>query len=392
LYSLSSGIARVIYDTYIGLSKRGHEILIASLTRRGSESRRNIDKLKHLDLREDVLSRIILLPSRILTVASRKGLSFVQLSLMPKIYGKNPKIINKLVKIAKKFDPDIVISELIYMGFLANRISTELGSNFIIRSHNVEMEYLSIFAPRSMHMLLKSLIQPLEQKVLSLSNKIITLSLRDAYLINEIYNLSAEFLGVPLQKPPDEFACKEDVEKLDLEPYNYFLFTGSLHKPNVVVLRELLKAAKYLESKSTLTIAVVGSISEAVPRSRPSNIKVVGIVSAKVLHSLYTYAEASIAPIFQGSGIPIKLVESLIYGLPTITTRKALLMLPGLKHGDNIFVTKDVKSFTKDIQTLVEDVELRETIKRGAQNFSQKNLNYHKILQCYELALTTSKS
>ena len=388
LRSLSTGAARVIHDTYTGLSKLSHDILIVSLSRKGDESNININELQYIDLREDILSRMFLLPFRMLTAASREGLSFLQLSIMPKIYEKSPKILNKVTKIVKKFNPDIVISELIYMGFLANRISMETCSDFIIRSHNMEAEYLSILAPNSMHILLNHLIYPLEQKILLLPSRVITLSYRDAFLFNKIYKLDAKFLGIPLRKLPEEFACERDVEKLNLKPYNYFLFTGSLHKPNILVLREVIRAAKYLESKSTITIAIAGSISKALPKSRPSNIKVLGIVPMKVLHSLYTYAEASIAPIFQGSGVAIKLVESLIYGLPTITTRKALLMLPGLKHGENIYITRNIDSFVKDVQTLVEDTQLRETIKRGAQNFSKKHLNYQKILRRYELMLT----
>lgn len=387
LRSLASGAARVIHDTYAGLTKHGHTVLLVSLSRKGSNSSTNINGFQYIDLKEDTLTHAILLPFRMLTAASREGLSFIQLSIMPKIYEKIPKTVNKVSEIVKKFEPDAVISELIYTGLLANHISTKVGAKFLIRAHNIETEYLSILAPQLTHIFLKHLIHPLEQKILSLPSKVITLSYRDAYLLNKLYNVNTEFLNVPLQKPPGEEAREEDIKKLGLEPHNYMLFVGLLHKPNIIILKALLKAAKYLESKSTLTIAIVGSVSTAVPKSKPSNIKVVGKVSSQVLHSLYTYAEVSIAPIFRGSGIAIKLVESLIYSLPTITTRKALLMLPGLKHGENIYVTKDEKSFTRDIQTLAEDIQLREALRKGAKKFSFKNLDYHNILRHYELAL-----
>ena len=206
LRSLSTGAARVIHDTYTGLSKLSHDILIVSLSRKGDESNININELQYIDLREDILSRMFLLPFRMLTAASREGLSFLQLSIMPKIYEKSPKILNKVTKIVKKFNPDIVISELIYMGFLANRISMETCSDFIIRSHNMEAEYLSVLAPNSMHILLNHLIYPLEQKILLLPSRVITLSYRDAFLFNKIYKLDAKFLGIPLRKPPEEFA------------------------------------------------------------------------------------------------------------------------------------------------------------------------------------------
>ena len=387
LRSLASGAARVIHDTYAGLTEHGHTVLLVSLSRKGSNSSTDINGFQYIDLKEDTLTRAILLPFRMLTAASREGLSFLQLSIMPKIYEKIPKTVNKVSKIAKKFEPDAVISELIYTGLLANYISTKTGAKFLIRAHNIETEYLSILAPQPTHIFLKPLIHPLEQKILSLPSKVITLSYRDAYLLNKLYNVNTEFLNVPLQKPPDEEAREEDIKKLGLEPHDYILFVGLLHKPNIIILKALLKAAKYLESKSTLTIAVAGSVSTAVPKSKPSNIKVIGKVSSQVLHSLYTYAEVSIAPIFRGSGIAIKLVESLIYGLPTITTHKALLMLPGLKHGENIYVTKDEKSFARDIQTLAEDTQLREALRKGAKKFSFKNLDYHSILRRYELTL-----
>ena len=116
--------------------------------------------------------------------------------------------------------------------------------------------------------------------------------------------------------------------------------------------------------------------------------KILNFVPDEVLRSLYCCAAISLAPIFSGSGVPIKLIESLLYEVPTIASRKAELMIPGLKHLENVIILERIGNISEALKNLYKDEDLREKVSRGARLLVEKSIGFEKTIERYYAYMT----
>ena len=104
------------------------------------------------------------------------------------------------------------------------------------------------------------------------------------------------------------------------------------------------------------------------------------------LDDLYSKTKISIAPMVSGTGMKIKTITSMSYGIPTVTTE---LGVDGFidKSNNGCLVSDNPKEFASYIEKLIEDSEFynlaqKNTIEYFKSNFSkEKNkINLEKIL------------
>lgn len=106
-------------------------------------------------------------------------------------------------------------------------------------------------------------------------------------------------------------------------------------------------------------------------------IKWLGFV--KNLDNLYDDSRVFIAPLRFGSGIKVKVVNSLYRGLPVVTTP---IGVEGLEivDGKHLLISKDEKQMAENILNLLSNNQCWSKISKESRDFSRENLSWEKTL------------
>ena len=382
LYPPVYGYSRVITDTYSAIVSQGHRVCVVSIVPKRRVGKENFNEINYVELNEplDVFTKLAI--TRALLRISRGELLFYHLSWLTKAYASQ-NIIESVRNIVRKYlgDPDIIIAETIYPGFLAEKLAEKMGVKHVIRIHNIESQYISsltkLFERKAIE-----IIGSLETNILSKAHKIYALSYKDSLTIKILYNIDATYI------PPiliTEEPCYEEIlGKFGIERNNYYLFIASPHKPNILFLKKIMECWRNLRIRG-YKLVVGGSISpiakKLLNKYYNKDIIVTGLLSKEEVIALTKYAYVYLAP-HHGHGVPIKLVEALQLGVPAITTINALQSITGLKDKENVCTINNIDEICKAIEILAIDKTLYVNIKEGVNRFS-RNLDYRKITKMF---------
>lgn len=114
------------------------------------------------------------------------------------------------------------------------------------------------------------------------------------------------------------------------------------YEPNRNALRFLIEQTMprvWAELPDARLLLVGGGLSE--PPKDP-RVETLGFVED--LSAAYRRASCAVVPLLQGGGTPLKLVEALAYGLPTVVTPRAAAAL-GLRDGANCLIANGAEDF-----------------------------------------------
>jgi succinoglycan biosynthesis protein ExoO len=138
---------------------------------------------------------------------------------------------------------------------------------------------------------------------------------------------------------------------------NQLLFVGSNTAPNIVGLRWFVDNVWPIirAGAPAAVLKVAGSVGDGF-RSRPAAIEFLGRVDD--LEPLYSEAGVVIAPLLQGSGLKIKLVEALGRGKAIVATPKTVQGVEDLVAGI-LPITEDAAAFATEVLELLHDPALR---------------------------------
>lgn len=380
------GGLRISIDLALGLAWRGFEVffVIPRGLRRGSggcgvlRSLYDLRGIRCLELSEDLLSYILLLPFRILTSASKETLVFLQIFVQLMLGLPRVRIPGAL---GLRGFFDVVIGEGLYSAPIVMLLARVSGARSILRLHNVEAEYISLLAPRILRRLAYRLIYTAESMVLkSFSGGLIAISERDKLLFRRLYGLDPYFIGPTLRASrsecPESGYIEKVLEIIGVECYRYILYVGSSHKPSIEALKRLLKALIGLGG--SVKIVVVGTAGLMIDRTvaKKAGAIIAGRVGEKTLRALYCCAGLSIIPTI-GSGVPIKVIEALQYGIPTIAPKKVERILPYVREWGNLIALENPEDLEK-----IAGKKMEEMMKKNI-DIVIKNDIYKEILDRY---------
>lgn len=123
-------------------------------------------------------------------------------------------------------------------------------------------------------------------------------------------------------------------------------------------------------------ISVIGKICRLLPE-HPS-IRKIGIVED--LESYYAVSKITICPMVSGTGIKIKVLESLASSLPVVTTRRGVDGLVN-KTDNGCFVADDAVEFADYMQRLLNDATTYRTKRQEGIHFIQSHYSREKELK-----------
>ena len=250
----------------------------------------------------------------------------------------------------------------------------------VLECHNVESEFFEQFATRQrqpLRLLAEREAQAAaehEARILAEVDATVAISERDAEELRKLVWQRQGRAIQPLVVPPTVTTHPVELPS-NLPPRIVYVGNLTWH-PNVAGLDWLCqKVWPLVRSKipqATLTIAGSGLSTSTngqlvvPPGWQGPGIQVIGFVTD--LREFVTGAAAMAAPVFGGSGVRIKLLDSLRLGVPTVTTRDGASGLPLVDHRE-VLISDDPAGFAERLALLCGDTALRLRLRDAGLGF-----------------------
>jgi glycosyltransferase involved in cell wall biosynthesis len=266
--------------------------------------------------------------------------------------------------------------DVVYVGhigmaaYIASARRIAPWASVVLEEHNVEWEIFERLAPtfrfplRQAARLEAQALRRYERGVLRDVDSVIAISNADARALDRLAGVSATVVPTYIER------TSVRVETVEAPALAY---TGLLAwQPNSQGLdwfcKEVWPLVRARVPEATLTIAGPGlgrsaDGALAVPSAwRVDGITTVGYVDE--LEAVYRKSIAMIAPIIGGSGVRMKLLESMRAGMPTVTTTDGAAGLD-VQDGREMLIANEAPAFADRVARILAERDLRERL-RGA--------------------------
>ncbi|WP_369047678.1 glycosyltransferase [Tenacibaculum sp. UWU-22] len=166
---------------------------------------------------------------------------------------------------------------------------------------------------------------------------------------------------------------KNNKNKKDTHLNIDILYTASDNPHNLHSAEWFLKKV-YPLLPSDIRITIVGKVNSIIP-DLPNIQKITFIDN---LDKLYQQTKITICPMLSGTGLKIKVVESLSYGIPVVCNERGVDGLLS-KINNGCLVTNDAQKFTNYITTLLNNQDFYTIHKKNAEEFFSEALDENKV-------------
>ena len=114
-----------------------------------------------------------------------------------------------------------------------------------------------------------------------------------------------------------DFIFGKLLEKIPNLKNGFVLFVGSNYSPNEVTASFIEKAGAHLDGNEDPMVVIVGNVRQ---KYENRNVISLGYVDSLVLETLYRNCNFLINPMFEGTGVPIKVISAFQYGAKVFAT------------------------------------------------------------------------
>lgn len=104
------------------------------------------------------------------------------------------------------------------------------------------------------------------------------------------------------------------------------------------------------------------------------------------LEVCFTAHRVFIAPLTFGSGIKVKVVNSMYRGLPVVTTSIGAESL-AVKHGEHLLIADDAAAFAQQVMLLFEDEALWQRLSDNSRQLCHQNYTWQRVYQYFDAAI-----
>ena len=261
---------------------------------------------------------------------------------------------------------DLVIFESTFTALYIDIVKKKSKAIVMMRSHNVEFQLWEdrVYTEKNalIRFLLKASVQQLKDFELNELKKfdvVATISMNDKAYFNSYFGLQKTIyipFGISL---PDETVEDDDND-------NKIIFLGALDwEPNLIGLKWFLDEVWPLISQrnNQLKFHIGGrNASPEFEKSLPEGVIYEGEVPDA--HSFILGGKLMVVPLFEASGIRIKIIEGLALGQVIATTTKGAQGIPA-QNGKDIIIADTPKQMAREI---VENMRSPNTLKSISKN------------------------
>lgn len=261
-------------------------------------------------------------------------------------------------------------------------LSVDKGSSrfFIYDAHNCEYALMSqIMKEHPLRHLILKQVKKIEADACRKSDLILVCSHEEKKEFIDLYNVDPkQIVIVPNGTNISQKKGKEVYRKrLSLSSQDKLIvFVGAYYKPNIDAVRFILK--NIAPKLNNLNFLIVGSVSNAFKtEQKPSNVRLAGYLPDEQLEESLLAADMAINPMSDGSGINIKMLDYMSYGLPIITTECGARGIQS--NGKKPMLISSLDKFVENIELLIKDNQLFSRLSRDGRDLASQQYDWKKI-------------
>ena len=288
---------------------------------------------------------------------------------------------DRLMEVLKQEQFDVVQLEMLYMAPYVETIREHSKALIVLRAHNVEHKIwerianeTKFFAKRWYINHLAKTLKNYEMEAIETVDGIAAITRKDAAFFRKYCSKSV--VDIPYGVYPEEFTPKSEIEG---RPKFYHI--GSMNwMPNEEGIRWFIGEVlpKTVEKVPGFTFHLAGrNMPEWLVNLNNPNIDVVGEVpDAKAFVGSH---DVAIVPLLSGSGIRIKIIESMAMGKTVITTRVGA---EGILYDEevNIIIAENKAKMVEAIRSIDENPEIAVRIGQEARKLVEEEYDNRKII------------
>ena len=293
----------------------------------------------------------------------------------------SPRFMERLAELLKKEHFDVVQLEMLYMAPYVSTIRAHSKAMVVLRAHNVEHKIWERIAKETKFFLkrwyinhLAKTLKEYELNALETVDGIAAITRKDAAFFRKY--CSKPIVDIPYGIYPEEFTPKFEIED---KPKFYHI--GSMNwMPNEEGIRWFIDEVlpKTVEKVPDFVYHLAGrSMPEWLTTMKNPHVDVIGEVpDAK---EFVTNHDVAIVPLLSGSGIRIKIIESMALGKTVITTRVGA---EGILYDEevNIIIAENNAKMVEAIRSLNENPETAVRIGQAARKLVEETYDNRKII------------
>ncbi|MBO7618327.1 MAG: glycosyltransferase [Bacteroidales bacterium] len=287
----------------------------------------------------------------------------------------------RLTEVLKKEQFDVVQLEMLYMAPYVETIRKHSKAMVVLRAHNVEHKIWERIAKETKFFLkrwyinhLAKTLKEYELNALETMDGIAAITRKDAAFFRKY--CSKPVIDIPYGVYPEEFTPKSEFEG---KPRFYHI--GSMNwMPNEEGIRWFIDEVlpKTVEKVTDFVYHLAGrNMPEWLTTLQNPHIDVIGEVpDAKAFVAQH---DVAIVPLLSGSGIRIKIIESMAMGKTVITTRVGA---EGILYDEdvNIIIAENKAKMVEAIRAINESPETAMRIGQAARKLVEESYDNRKII------------
>lgn len=260
--------------------------------------------------------------------------------------------------ILKQNEYDYIIISYVYWANLVKNRSLCKNAKLLIDTH----DFLTSQFQESKNFELGKWFEK-EISILNTFDKILAISIEEQFVFSQFMDKEVKIVTHTLS----------DKSSLRLVPTHDIVYVASDNDHNK-------KAGKWFFEKvypllpQSLTICVVGRISNYID----DYTNVEKIVFVEDLDSVYSVSKVAICPMLSGTGVKIKVVEAMSFGLPIVCNERGVDGLTNKSH-NGCLVTNCEVEFAQNIEKLLSDNNYYNKISEEARTYFNENHNQETV-------------
>jgi len=287
----------------------------------------------------------------------------------------------RLAEVLEKEQFDVVQLEMLYMAPYVETIREHSKAMIVLRAHNVEHKIWERIAKETKFFIkrwyikhLATTLKDYELSALETVDGIAAITRKDAAYFRKY--CSKPIIDIPFGVYPEDFIPNSEIEG---KPKFYHI--GSMNwMPNEEGIRWFIEKVlpKTAEKVPDFVYHLAGrNMPEWLTTLKDKHVNVVGEVpDAKTFVSNH---DVAIVPLLAGSGIRIKIIESMAMGKTVITTRVGA---EGILYDEevNIIIAENIAKMVEAIRSINENPQIAVRIGQAARKLVEETYDNRKII------------